>query len=435
MESLTVQAQVARTIKNPPPVSVSEVGSTNVVNVSVNSVKRRTAAQAANAYAAAYLAVQQYQSNSALTQASKIVQDHINSVASQIAALDQQIAGATGTSTVASLEAQLPSLENEQSTYQSELAQYQFYESLNTGGGQVISSAKIPSAPSYPKPIEYGIIAGIIGLILGTGIILLMEYFDDRIRSTSELKQLLGALPTLATIPEVEEWKNAKDAILVTLEDSHSPAAEAYRSLRTAIQFSGLDRPNHLVQFTSPTASDGKTTTLANTALTLSQSGLRVVVVCCDLRRPRIHEFFGLRNEVGFTSVLLGAVSLVDALQDVPQCPGLHLLASGPKPPNPSELLASNKSRKLLESLSDLADIVLVDSPPVLPVTDPTVIAGYVGSVVLVSSLGISTRSGITASLEKLARVHAPLIGVVLNRVPVSDQYPYYKYVYEENGK
>ena len=400
--------------------------------MSVDSTNRRIAASAANRYAAAYLAVQEYQTNSALNSASKIVEGHINKIAVQIAALDREIADASSTPTVAALEAELPGLETQQSTYQTELAQYEFYKSLNTGGGRVISPARIPSSPSHPKPLEYGFIAGLLGLLVGVGLVLLMEYFDDRIYSANQLQHLMVDVPLLATIPEIDVWRNKKRALLITIEEPHSPAAEAYRSLRTAIQFSGLDQPTPLVQFTSPTAADGKTTTLANTAVTLSQAGFRVIVVCCDLRRPRLHEFFDLSNDVGFTSILLGTASLIDAIQEVPGSPGLHLLASGPKPPNPSELLASEKSRLLLRSLADLADIVLIDSPPILPVTDPTILAGYVDSVIMVVSMGNSTRTTVAGSSQKLNRVNAPLTGVVLNRVPETEPYSYHRYVYSE---
>ena len=134
-----------------------------------------------------------------------------------------------------------------------------------------------------------------------------------------------------------------------------------------------------------------------------------MIVVCCDLRRPRVHEFFGLKNDIGFTSVLLGDTPLVDALQEVPDCPGLHLLASGPKPPNPSELLGNPKTRKLLESLAEISDIVLIDSPPLLPVTDPTVLAGIVDAVVMVVSMGTSTQSGVVAALENFGSRQCPI--------------------------
>jgi tyrosine-protein kinase len=431
LESASVLNGVEKSIKNPPKVEVSEVGTTDVVSVSTTSTSPKVAATAANAYARAYLAVQQYQSVSALTSASRLVSNHIAQVSAQINQLDESISATTGTSAVA-LESQLPSLETQLSTYEEELAQYNFYASLNTGGGQIITPAKLPTTPSYPKPIEFGVIAGFLGLAIGIAIILFLEYFDDRVRTKSELEVILNGIPTLGSIPVLEDWKEAKSAVLITLDEPHSSAAEAYRSLRTAIQFVSLDHPTPIIQFTSPNASDGKTTTLANVAVTLSQAGLRVVVVCCDLRRPRVHEFFGLQNGIGFTSVLLGQASLVDVIQDVPNCPGLHVLASGPKPPNPSELLASAKTRILMESLAELSDIILVDTPPLLPVTDPTIISGMVDAVVLVLSMKTSTRAGISAAIDTLAGVNAPLVGVALNRVPNSDTYSYYRYGYRK---
>jgi succinoglycan biosynthesis transport protein ExoP len=431
IQSDTVRKRAARTVRNPPRVVVAEVGTTNVVTVSTISTDPNTAAAAANAYAHAYLAVQQSQSVSALSRASKLVSGHILSLSSDISKLDQEVATSTGPSAVA-LESQIPSLDTQLGAYQQELAQYNFYSSLNTGGGQVISPATVPTSPSSPKPVEDGLLAGILGLLIGVGVVLLLEYFDDRIRTKQELEGIVKGIPTLGIIPVIADWKDKKSTVLATLREPHSAAAEAYRSLRTAIQFVGMDRPTRLVQFTSPTAADGKTTTLANTAVTLSQAGLRVIVVCCDLRRPRVHEFFGLNNDVGFTSVLLGDTPLADALQEVPHCTGLHLLASGPKPPNPSELLGSPKTRDLLAALAEISDIVLVDSPPLLPVTDPTVLAGVVDAVVMVVSMGTSTANGVVAALENLARVNAPLVGVILNRVPQTDSYTYYRYSYGE---
>jgi succinoglycan biosynthesis transport protein ExoP len=427
IESASVREKVATTVKNPPTVTVTQVGSTNVVSISTSSHVPAVAAAAANAYARDYLAVQQSQSVASLKSASKLVSSQIAAVSSQIASIDQTIAGSTGSSAVA-LESHLSALETQLATYQQELGQYSFDASLNTGGGQVITPATVPTSPSSPKIVEDAVIAGLLGLLIGIVIALLLEYFDDRIRTKQEFDGVAEGIVTLGTIPVISEWKDKKNPIIVTISQPHSSAAESYRSLRTAIQFIALDRQTRLVQFTSPTAADGKTTTLANTAVTLNQAGLRVIVVCCDLRRPRVHEFFGLKNDVGLTSVLLGNVTLVDAVQEVPGFSGLHLLASGPKPPNPSELLASPKTRKLLEGLAEISDIVLIDSPPLLPVTDPSILATLVDSVVLVVSLGTSTRTNVRAALGNLARVDAPLVGIVLNRVPQSDSYAYYRY-------
>jgi len=429
IESASVMSDVTKTVKHPPKVAVTQVGTTDVVQISTTSTDRRTAARAANAYARSYLAVEQSQSVASLNSASKLVSSRITSVTKRITQLDQSIAVTTGSAAVA-LESELAPIESQLSTYQEELQQYNFDASLSTGGGLVITSAVLPTSPSSPKTLEDAVIAGFVGLVIGVGVALMLEYFDDRIRTKQELESIVKDIPTLGTIPVIPDWKEGKDPVIVTLTQPHSSAAEAYRSLRTAIQFVGLDRPTRLVQFTSPTAADGKTTTLANTAVTLSQAGMRVVVVCCDLRRPRVHTFFGLQNDVGFTSVLLEDTPLAEALQEVPNCPGLHLLASGPKPPNPSELLGHPKTRRLLESLAELSDIVLIDSPPLLPVTDPTVLAGMVDAVVMVVSMGTSTQSGVTAAIENLARVNAPLVGVILNRVPQTDSYTYYRYSY-----
>ena len=169
------------------------------------------------------------------------------------------------------------------------------------------------------------------------------------------------------------------------------------------------------IQITSPVAGDGKTTTLANLGVAFARAGQQVALVCCDLRRPSLHEFFGLTNDVGFTSVLLGKVPLTAALQEVPEQDRLYVLASGPLPPNPSELLASRRAREVLASLRVEADIVLIDSPPVLPVSDALVIAGLVDLTVLVCAAGRTSAKEATRAIEALAQVDAALAGVILN--------------------
>jgi capsular exopolysaccharide synthesis family protein len=258
----------------------------------------------------------------------------------------------------------------------------------------------------------------------------LIEYYDETIRTKADLERETQGLPTLGLIPPVPNWKKTGDAYLVSRSAPASPPSEAYRSLRTSIQFLGLDRSIRTLQFTSPNAADGKTTTLANLATTMAQADQTVAIVCCDLRRPRIHEFFGLSNVVGFTSVLLETATLEEALQPVVGTPGLSVLASGPTPPNPSEILSGRRAKAVFDQLAELADIVLIDSPPVLPVTDAAVLATRVDGVLLVTSTGKTSRRDVTRSLEILGRVEAPLVGVVLNRASETDQYAYYRYWY-----
>ncbi len=266
------------------------------------------------------------------------------------------------------------------------------------------------------------------GLVLGIGLALLRERLDDRIRTKAELEKVAGGLPSLGLIPTVSEWRDKKRPFLVAAEHAKSPPAEAYRGLRTSIQFIGLDRTIKTVQITSPAAADGKTTTSANLAVTMAESGQNVVLVSCDLRRPRIHEFFGLANNFGFTSVLVGDTRLEDALVSVPKFGNLTVLPSGPVPPNPSELLGSTKAQEVFARLAQAADVVIIDSPPVLPVTDAAVLAGHVDAVVIVAAAQTTTRRDISRSIEVLNRVDAPIVGVVLNGASEADCYVYYRY-------
>ncbi len=219
----------------------------------------------------------------------------------------------------------------------------------------------------------------------------------------------------------------------IARESSHSKrpksaAAEAYRTLRTSIQFVALDRPLRIIHVTSAGAGEGKTTTLANLGIAMASAGDRVCMCCCDLRRPRIHEFFGLDNTVGFTSVILGQESATGAIQRVPNVPYLSLLASGPLPPNPSELLASERAAEVIRSLAAMYDIVLLDSPPVLPVTDAAIISAVADATIIVIAMGESTRREISRTVEILDQVHATLVGTVLNAISEDTADGYYRY-------
>ena len=171
----------------------------------------------------------------------------------------------------------------------------------------------------------------------------------------------------------------------------------------------------HTLQITSPNAGEGKTATLSNLAVALARAGKRVGLVCCDLRRPRLHEFFGIANTVGFTSVLLGEVTLDAAMVRVKGEANIAVLPAGPLPPNPSELLASPRTAEVLTALQAHFDVVLVDSPPVLPASDAAVISGRVDVTLFVANAGETGRKEMSRALELLRQVGAPLIGVVLN--------------------
>jgi capsular exopolysaccharide synthesis family protein len=272
----------------------------------------------------------------------------------------------------------------------------------------------------------------LVGLILGVALAFLVDQVDDSIRNKDDLERLAGGLPVIGVIPKVPGWKNRAEPLLVSQSEPSSPAAEAYRTLRTSIQFFGVDRKMRTILVTSATAGDGKSTTISNLAVVLARAGQRVAVVSCDLRRPRLHEFFGLSNTVGFTSVLVGSAPLATALQSVAGDDRLRVIPSGPLPPNPSELLSSRRTAEIVTALEGQCDAVLIDCPPVLPVTDAAVLSARVDGVLVVATAGSTTGKEIARAVELLRQVDAPIVGVVLNGAPGDEAYGY---KYEHYGQ
>jgi capsular exopolysaccharide synthesis family protein len=371
----------------------------------------------ANAYAEAYVDLRQQQAVDGLLKAVEKIKVKVDELQTQIDALDRQIAQMPPELRLADnpLVPRRAVLIQQQGAFQGRLDEVQVTANLKTGDAQLVTPASTPLRPDSPQPRRDAVVALVVGLLLGVAFALLREHLDDSVKTKDELERVSDGLPTLGIVPREAGWKDREEAYVVSRDEPFSPSAEAFRSLRTAIQFIGLDRPVHTLQITSPNAGEGKTSTLSNLAVALARAGKRVGLVCCDLRRPRLHEFFGIPNTVGFTSVLLGEVSLDAAMVRVHGEANLAVLPSGPLPPNPSELLASPRTAEVLTALQAHFDVVLVDSPPVLPATDAAVISGRVDVSLLVANAGETGRKEMTRAIELLRQVDAPLIGVVLN--------------------
>ncbi len=204
---------------------------------------------------------------------------------------------------------------------------------------------------------------------------------------------------------------------LITVTDPRSPVAEAYRSLRTNLEFASLDHPLRTLLLTSPGPDEGKSTTLANLAVTTAQAGRRVIIADCDLRRPRQHEIFKVSNSVGLTTMIRDERALAQPPLQETEVSGLRVLPSGPPPPNPAELLASQRMSQIIQRLVELADLVLFDAPPIVAVTDAAVLASKVDGVLLIINAGSTKRQFAQRAKELLDRVNARLIGAVLNNV------------------
>jgi non-specific protein-tyrosine kinase len=257
-------------------------------------------------------------------------------------------------------------------------------------------------------------LASAIGLVLAVGGAFLIEYLDDTIKTSDDVTRTAD-LPTLARIARIEGETYPEK--LIAAHQPLSPTVEAYRLLRANLQFSSVDRPLHALMVNSPGPGQGKSVTLANLAVVMAQSGLRVVAVDADLRRPALHKIFGLPNSHGLSDAILQANPPVGEHLQATEVENLWVLASGPLPPNPAELLGSQRTTAVIEELKGQADMVLLDSPPSLVVADALILSDRVDGVLLVNDAGRTRRSEARQGAEEFRRVRANLLGVVLNRL------------------
>jgi receptor protein-tyrosine kinase/non-specific protein-tyrosine kinase len=283
-----------------------------------------------------------------------------------------------------------------------------------------------------PTPTRNLIIAAVLGLVLGLLAAFLRDHFDRSLRTTDEIEKAFG-VPVIAQIPTIR--RNAKERPRM-LWDENGEFAESFRGLRANLEYLAVQRPLKTILVTSPAANQGKTTVCANLATALAQSGASVVLLEADLRRPALSAAFGLRSgQPGLTSVLVGNVQLGRATVaiELPEHPGqggnersVTVLPSGPLPPNPSELVASPRMRRLVEGLGDLFDTVVIDSPPILPVADTLGLAKLVDGVIVVVRAKSATRDEALEVRAMVDRLDIPLVGIVVSDVAVRGGYGTY---------
>lgn len=227
-----------------------------------------------------------------------------------------------------------------------------------------------------------------------------------------------------------ERGKNKERAQkLVTLLLPKSPISEAYRTIRTNLQYSSVDKPLHTLMFTSSGPGEGKSTTIANMAVVLAQAGKKILLVDTDLRKPTLHYFFRVPNSLGLTNLLAGGFHLKEVIRET-SVEGLHLLPSGPIPPNPAELLGSEKMKQAVEEMKSAYDLILFDTPPVIAVTDAQILASELDGVILVVHSGKTNREMAVKAKGLLETVHANLLGVILNHNKMERKKDYYYYYY-----
>ena len=331
------------------------------------------------------------------------------------------------------------------------MLQEKYQESRITEVGQIgnvriIDSAKEPKSPVSPRKKLNLILGFIVGLGLGLGIAFILEYLDNSVRTMEDIEHI--GMTVMATIPFIkgertngvfakalngendEEVRSLNDRLVTQLKP-RSPISEAYRTLRTNIIFSSPGKPKKVFLVTSSGPQEGKSTTVANLAITFAQMGNRTLLIDADLRKPIQHRLFGMEKSSGLTNILVGRATLAESVRAMEVLPELHVLSCGVIPPNPAELLGSEPMTRLLASVRDLYSIVLIDSPPTLAVTDASILSPLMDGVLLVIRSGDTAREAAIRAHEQLKRVEAPVIGAILNGIAAEQVYgSYYQHYY-----
>ncbi len=422
-------AVYARVIQNlaldddPPGVTGGSFTDADIITATVQSGDPETAATLADAYVQAYIDVKREQSVKGMVAAGNELQTKITEIQGKIDDLDARIAAST-TDDDTSTEADRKVLVDQQASFRERIDQLQVDAALSAGNAELVRPAVAPVEPIEPTPVRTAALAAVVGLLLGLGAAFLIDHLDDSVRTADDLARLGPDVPLLASIPNLP----TKDTRPVAIAAPDTPPVESYRNLRTNVQFLGIERKMRLIQVTSTRPGEGKTTTAANLAVVLSQAGSNVVLVDADLRKPDLHKMFAIDGSNGLTNNLAGDPMELTIQRINDQ---LWVIVGGPVPPNPSELLSGRRMEAFADELARRFDYVILDSAPLLAVSDAAALSRYVDGVLLVVQSKRVSLPQLRESLAALERVGAPLLGVVLTRVKVDNEvageYEYFK--------
>lgn len=282
----------------------------------------------------------------------------------------------------------------------------------------VIEPAIVPDTPISPRPLLNVLLACVIALLVSGAVILLAAYLDDTIKTPADVEEVVG-LPTLGSVGRMTGGRGRSEIYrLATLLYPRSAVAESYRMLRSNLEFARVDRPIHTILVTSSLPGEGKTVTAANLAIAFALEGRRVLLVDADLRKPAVHTLFDVPNAQGLTTMLRSDSVSLESVAHTNEQERLKVLTSGPLPPNPAEMLGSQRMLTVLQRLQAGQDVLIIDSPPLRVVTDAAILSAFVDGTLLVIDAGKSRRPAVRLGREALNRVNAQILGVVLNRVP-----------------
>ncbi|UBK69221.1 tyrosine-protein kinase domain-containing protein [Clostridium perfringens] len=304
-------------------------------------------------------------------------------------------------------------------------------------GVQVIDEALLPTRPISPNKFRNLALGGIIGLAIAIFVVLLLDYFDNKVKTPEELENTLDT-PLLGVVPfENEEERKMYEGNVTIIGNPKSQVSEAYRNTRTNIQFSNLDKNLNVIAITSSKPSEGKSTMISNIGAVFGNlENKKILIIDCDLRNPSIHRMFGLSNTEGLTDVLVGNKTFNQCVQNT-EVKNLKVLTTGNIPNNPAEILNSNRMKSFVEETKEHFDYVFIDTPPIGIVSDAGIVSTYSDGIILVAASNEVDDNVIKLSKDRLLKVNANIIGCILNKFDYKNhnEYEYYGYYYSDEGK
>lgn len=430
-------------------VKVDVPANSQILRIRYQDTVPLTAQRGSDAFAKAYLASREADARAQATTSQKSLRADIVRFQKQAAAAEKVIGDPDADS--ATREAARVKLASANNRLDELLGRLSGFESLDFTPGNVIAAANLPSTPSSPNNrLDIGI-GLLVGLFLGVVLAFVRDRTDDRLRGREDLAERLDR-PVLATIPPLSKrvrqegklrWKKRHRNSLVTLEQPNSPAAESYRTLRTRMARLSAQLDINSVMVVSAGVGEGKSTTAANLAVVLAETGKDVLLVSADLRRPRVHQFFGLSNKTGLSNLLTDGTPpgkrkgpVADGRQMASElwsvAPNLWVILSGPLPPHPSALMDSDAMRQFLKEQRDLFDFIILDCPPALVVADAMALAPLADAILVVADAKESDREQVSRLKEEVEQVGGRIVGAVLNRSKQASKSTYYYETHEE---
>lgn len=431
-------------------VAAEQVEDLSILRISARGPSPAHASQVVSAVSTAYMDFRRERTAQNAAAVTAVVARQTRALSAQLQQLDQKIArstaataatagdatgrpdgGGAGGPEIQALQAQRDLLLGQLTVTRSRLDQLNLLAATQGDDVSVIVPATSSPVPVEPRPVRTTAIGALVGLLVGFGVVLVREQLNRGVESVDDVEQATG-VSVRSVIPRVSSWRRRKEARLVMVEDAMSPTAEAYRILQASLGFLEVGTSSKVLLLTSASPGEGKSTTAANLAIAFAEAGLRTALVDADLRRPRLHKFFKVENRTGLSDILTGRSTfsqVVEAGGWHESESGLALLTAGRPLSHPTKALTSPALATLAATLRQ-RDVVILDTPPTLPVVDVTLLAAHADAILVVTNPGVSSRPALEQLRRRLPSLGAEVLGVVLNASEPSrlsgDDYPYH---------